>query len=291
MVGASVALSVSGPGSVPSTVTTDGDGLATATFTAGPSATSAEATVTATLGDATDSLGVHVKVPVAVSVNPAGAALTAGQSTQFTATVSGTPNTAVTWTATGGAITQAGLYTAGPTGGTFSVTATSVADPTASRTVPVSVQGARILSGSVTQAFTAPGGIPIGGFSGFVRVAVRLDGSVVVLDASGGSTAIGLSDCGTNTIVATLDGSGRYLPAPNAYDTRLDVLELSGSETRTFTFVDENGECQSSTTTEAGIDTAEVLYARKVIANGQVVAITLELEPPFDHQTGQLLPE
>jgi hypothetical protein len=233
---------------------------------------------------------IDVAAPVSVTVSPATAALTAGQTAQFTATVTGTANTAVTWTATGGTITPGGLYTAGPTGGSFSVTATSVADPTASATVPVAVQGARILSGAVTQEFSAPGGGSIGGFSGFVRVAVRPDRSVTVLDATGSSSATGLHECGTNTIATTVDGGGRYLPAPNAYSTTLDVLELSGTETSTFWFVDEDSRCQTQTFTD-DTDTAEALYARRVVENGEVVAITFELEPPFDYQTGRLLPE
>jgi hypothetical protein len=56
--------------------------------------------------------------------------LSAGGTQQFTATVSGTTDTAVTWSATGGSISSGGLYTAPSIAGTFTVTATSVADTT-----------------------------------------------------------------------------------------------------------------------------------------------------------------
>jgi len=47
-----------------------------------------------------------------VSVSPASATLTSGAKQQFTATVTGTSNTAVTWTASPGSIDRNGLYTA-----------------------------------------------------------------------------------------------------------------------------------------------------------------------------------
>lgn len=76
---------------------------------------------------------------VAVHVSPTSARLLPGATQQFTATVSGTSDQAVTWSATGGSITAAGLYTAGNAPGTFSVRATSVADPTAFQDATVSI--------------------------------------------------------------------------------------------------------------------------------------------------------
>ena len=74
-----------------------------------------------------------VPVSVAVSVSPSSITLDQGATRQFTATVSGSANTAVTWSVqepAGGSITSAGLYTAPTTPGTFHVIATSQADPT-----------------------------------------------------------------------------------------------------------------------------------------------------------------
>jgi hypothetical protein len=48
----------------------------------------------------------------------------------------------VTWTATGGMITTAGLYTAGPAAGSFAVTATSTQDPTKSASAAVTIGSA-----------------------------------------------------------------------------------------------------------------------------------------------------
>jgi hypothetical protein len=57
-----------------------------------------------------------------VTVSPGSATLNAGGTQQFGATDSA--GLAVTWSATGGTITNSGLYTAGTTAGTFTVTAT-----------------------------------------------------------------------------------------------------------------------------------------------------------------------
>ncbi len=68
--------------------------------------------------------GTPTAPPVTISVSPASVTLAPGATVQFTATVSGTTNTAVSWTATGGTVTQTGTYTAGSTTGTYAVTAT-----------------------------------------------------------------------------------------------------------------------------------------------------------------------
>lgn len=77
-------------------------------------------------------------MPVSISVSPNTASVPGGQSQQFTATVTNTLNTAVTWSiglGSPGAINGAGLYTAPAnvsTPSTLTVTATSQADTTKS---------------------------------------------------------------------------------------------------------------------------------------------------------------
>ncbi len=79
--------------------------------------------------------------PVSVTISPGSASLAAGGSQQFTATVAGTSNTAVSWSASGGSISGSGLYTAPGAAGAYTVTATSAADNTkfASAVVTVTV--------------------------------------------------------------------------------------------------------------------------------------------------------
>ncbi|HWV57748.1 MAG TPA: right-handed parallel beta-helix repeat-containing protein [Longimicrobiales bacterium] len=79
---------------------------------------------------------------VAVAISPTGASLDAGATRQFTATVTGTTNTAVTWEASGGTISGSGAtisYTAPVQAGSYTVRATSVVDPSKSATANVTV--------------------------------------------------------------------------------------------------------------------------------------------------------
>jgi hypothetical protein len=111
---------------------------------------------------------------VKVSVSPASAALVSNQKQQFTATVSGTSNTKVIWSATGGSVDANGLYTA-PTvkvQTNLVVKATSSADSSKSASAavtvdPVNQQGLKITTGNLPQGqqgntyselFTATGG-------------------------------------------------------------------------------------------------------------------------------------
>ncbi len=95
---------------------------------------------------------------VKISVSPSSATLTSGAKQQFTATVSGTSDTAVTWTASKGTINTSGLYTA-PTvtsATNVTVTATSQADATKSASAAVTVdatnqQPLKIANGGLPQ--------------------------------------------------------------------------------------------------------------------------------------------
>ena len=83
--------------------------------------------------------------PIAVAVSPLTATLTASQSQQFTASVSGTSNTAVAWSMSPslGTLSSAGLYTAPATitaAQTVVIQATSAADGTTSATATVTLQ-------------------------------------------------------------------------------------------------------------------------------------------------------
>ncbi len=128
----------------------------TATSTADPTK-SASATITLLPSQA-----------VSIGVSPTATSLTAGQTQQFTATVSGSTNTGVTWSlgSAVGSISSSGLYTAPSTIAsqqTITATATSVADNTksASATItltPVSVTvspSSVSLTARQTQQFTA----------------------------------------------------------------------------------------------------------------------------------------
>ena len=80
--------------------------------------------------------------PVSISINPTSATLSPGQSRSFSATVTGSTNTGVNWTATGGNVDGSGNYTAGTTTGSFSVTAMSQADTSKSATAAITISQA-----------------------------------------------------------------------------------------------------------------------------------------------------
>ncbi|KFA90268.1 hypothetical protein Q664_30395 [Archangium violaceum Cb vi76] len=65
---------------------------------------------------------------VSVALEPAAVTLPMAGTQRFTATVTGASDTSVTWTATGGEISQAGEFTAPRQEGMYRVRATSVAD-------------------------------------------------------------------------------------------------------------------------------------------------------------------
>ena len=107
---------------------------------------------------------------VAISINPTSATVAAGATQQFSAMVTGTSNTSVIWSASGGLISTTGLYTAGSTGGSFSATATSMADGSKSAQAAVTVNGppppagtaASITKDGITWSFSQP--VPVGQF-------------------------------------------------------------------------------------------------------------------------------
>src|SRR6202166_3787416 len=117
-------------------------------------------TVTATsAADSTKSASAVVTVSqpaqVSVSLSPTTASLSTGAQKQFTASVSGSTNTAVTWAASGGTITSGGLYTAPSTAGTYTIKAVSAADPTKAASATASVSVAPVVSVSVSPTSVA----------------------------------------------------------------------------------------------------------------------------------------
>ena len=105
---------------------------------------------------ATDSRGVGMTVsaqiavanstsnPVSVSITPESSSISSSGTQQLSAYVSGTSNTAVTWSASTGSISTSGLYTAPKVSSTTNATvrATSSADPTKTDSATVTINAA-----------------------------------------------------------------------------------------------------------------------------------------------------
>jgi hypothetical protein len=107
--------------------------------------------------------------PIAVAISPSTTSVATGSTQQFKATVTGASNASVTWAASGGTISSTGLYTAGSSVGSFTVTATSVADSSKSAQAKVTVSAppppgtaSSITKDGVTWTFSQPA--PVGQF-------------------------------------------------------------------------------------------------------------------------------
>ena len=162
-------------------------------------------------------LQVHISVAgseqlsVSISVSPTSTSVTAGGSRQFTASVLGTSNTAVTWSASAGSISNAGVFTAPNVSSATSVTVrvTSVADSTKSASSVVSVQAvaAPTISVSVSPASASvksgAGQQFVATVQGSSNTAVTWSASAGAVSPSGMFTAPSVTANTTVTVTAT----------------------------------------------------------------------------------------
>jgi hypothetical protein len=155
---------------------------------------------------------------VTISIQPGSASVAAGAQQQFSATVTGSGNTSVTWAATGGTISSSGDYTAGTNGGSFSVTATSMADTSKSAQAAVTVTAAAPPPGAATSiskdgiTWTFSQAVPVGQF---------VNGDYYVV---GPVTITAISPAPT-TASPYENGSVKNLPTANSksgFDSRLN---------------------------------------------------------------------
>lgn len=154
---------------------------------------------------------------VSVSVNPATANLYATQSAQFSATVTGTSNTSVTWSispAGVGSVSAAGLYTAPSTISTqqtVTVTGTSQADPTKSASAIVTL--------------LPPIAVTISPTTATLSATQQQQFSATVANSFNTAVAWSLSPAGSGTI----DSSGNYT-APATIGTQQTVTVTATSK-------------------------------------------------------------
>jgi hypothetical protein len=142
---------------------------------------------------------------VSLALSPTTASLQPGQQAQFTATVSGTSNSLVNWTASGGTISSTGMYKAPSVAGTYTVTAISAADSTKSSSATVTVAAPTQVSISISPTTSSLQG---GGQQLFVAMISGTSNSLVNWTASGGTiSSTGLykapSAAGTYTVTVT----------------------------------------------------------------------------------------
>ena len=199
------------PSGVPGILTASG------LYTA-PNSIDTQQTVTitgTTLGDSTQSISTTVTLmpAVTVSVTPDSVILASGQTQQFSASVTNTSNTAVTWTiypAGAGVISSTGLYTA-PTSVTtqqeMSIIATSQANPTQSAS-------AAIILSPTTFTPTPPSSTPCGSSGYSFQHTVVIDHTKIPnTDQTNFPFLFNTADPSLATI-----GNGGQVTNPNGYD-------------------------------------------------------------------------
>ena len=146
---------------------------------------------------------------VSLTLSPTTASLQPSQQAQFTATVSGTTNSLVSWAASGGTINSTGMYKAPSAAGTYTVTATSAADPSksSSATVTVAVQTQVSISISPTSSSLQTGGQQffVAMISGTGNTAVTWSASAGTIASNGTYTAPTTAGNYTVTAVSVAD--------------------------------------------------------------------------------------
>jgi alpha-tubulin suppressor-like RCC1 family protein len=140
---------------------------------------------------------------VSITLSPLTPTVQTGGSVQFTATVTGTSNTAVTWTAPsygGGTISSTGLYTAPAASGTYTVVATSAADTSVSQSTTVTVTSGPVVSVSISPSVAT---VPAGGTQQFTATVVGTSNTNVNWSVEEGTAGGGVSSSGLYTAPGT----------------------------------------------------------------------------------------
>ena len=179
---------------------------------------------------------------VGVSISPTSGSVSTGGTLQLTASVAGTSNTAVSWSASAGVVSSLGLYTAPGTAGTYSVTATSVADPTKSASATVTVTATTVaVSISPTSGSVSTGGTLqlTASVTGTSNTAVSWAASAGVVSSLGLYTAPGTT--GTYSVTATSVAD----PTKSASAT-VTVTAMAGTNLYLATTGVDSGNCSNS---------------------------------------------
>jgi len=151
-------------------------------------------------------------------ISPGSAGLNQGATQSFTAIVTGTSNSAVSWAvqegAAGGSITNTGVYTAPNKSGTFHVIATSQADMTKSQTATVSIAAVGIFLNQATVTLDVGNQFPfMANVTGTVNTAVSW---AIQEGASGGN----ITSSGVYTAPGT-DGTFHVIATSQADTTQM----------------------------------------------------------------------
>jgi hypothetical protein len=177
-------------------------------------------------GSSSSAPGPSPSTTITVALNQTAVNVAAGATTQFTATVKGSPNTSVTWSvdgvsggnATSGTISSSGLYTAPSAAGSHTVTATSVADTSdsAKATVTVTLQSLSVAPSSALLAT-----------AGMQQFGATLQGAA---DSSVTWSVDGV--IGGNVMVGTVSTSGLYTAPAQVGSHTISAVSSTDPATR-----------------------------------------------------------
>jgi hypothetical protein len=229
--------SVSGSTNTAVTWTASGGTVTVGGLYAAPSSAGTYTVTATSAADSTKSasavITVSQPVQVSVSISPTTATLSTGAQKQFTASVSGSTNTAVTWAALGGTVTSGGLYTAPSSAGTYTVTATSAADSTKSASAIVTVSQTTPVSISISPSTVS---LSTGGQEQFTANVSGTSNTAVTWSASGGTVStsglyVAPSTAGTYTITAVSAADTTKAASATASVSVAPVVSVSVSPT------------------------------------------------------------
>jgi 6-phosphogluconolactonase (cycloisomerase 2 family) len=155
---------------------------------------------------------------VTITLSPTSANVIAGGTQQFTATVTGSTNTAVTWTVSGpGTISTSGLYSAPAsltTPASVTVKATAQADTTKSKTAAVSIPAVSATIGPLTPS------VILGAGQQFTSTVSNAVDTTVTWSIASGAGAVDASGMYTAPSTLTTPASATVTVAPNADPTK-----------------------------------------------------------------------
>ena len=281
-------------------------------------AVSANTTVTVTATSQADTskwasaiVTVNAPVAVSVSISPVSASVVSAGTQQFTATVTGSTNTAVTWSATAGSLSSSGLFTAPAvsTNTTVTVTATSAADATksASASVAVSVSGALVnvttfgATGNGTTNDTAAINNAIAALTSGATLLfpcgtylttsqLTINRSNVTVDGSSCAIIHNTSSAAIMVIGGSGNGNPNYGPAvalsatANELSTSFTTVSILGVSAGDYIHLQQGGKDSSTGSGDTGCDPSgcrgEVLKVASV--SGNTVTVTTALHDTYN---------
>ncbi|QOY89063.1 DUF1800 family protein [Paludibaculum fermentans] len=207
---------------------------------------------------------------VTVSVSPSSASVGLNATQTFTATVGGTANTAVTWSATAGTISSSGVYTAPsslPNPAVATVKATSVADPLVSASASIT------LTQPVTSVTVSPSSASV------QTGATRQFTATVANNANQMVTWTVNNIAGGNSTVGTISSTGLYtapavVPSPAAVTVKASSVAVPAATASATVTVTVPATSVTLTPSSASVQSGTTRQFTAVVNNNANQAVT-----------------